>query len=92
MVLITGKNDAPLLDGRYDWILDSGSTSHMTNNKNLLLNFQERKSKIVTACKATSALKYETVNICLDLGEKVCVMKLQNVLLVFTLPINLISC
>ena len=90
-VLITGKGDVPLLDGRYDWIIDSGSTSNMTNNKTLFSDFQERESKVITTGKATSALGYGTVDIRLDLGEDICVMKLQNVLLVPTLPINLIS-
>ena len=54
-VLITGEGDAPLLDGRYNWIIDSGSTFYMTNNKTLFSDFQERESKVITAGKAVGS-------------------------------------
>ena len=53
--------------------------------------FRERESKVITIGKAMSALKVGTINICLDLRSEVCSMTLQNVFLVSTLPINLIS-
>ena len=34
-VLVAARGDAPLLDGNYNWIMDSGATSHMSNNREL---------------------------------------------------------
>jgi hypothetical protein len=38
-VLIASRGNRPLIDSKFDWIVDSGCTSHMCNNKSLFTEF-----------------------------------------------------
>jgi hypothetical protein len=48
-VLIVSRGDRPLIDPKFDWIVDSRCTSHMCNNKSLFTELTPILSTITTA-------------------------------------------
>ena len=90
-VMVAARGDAPLLDGNYDWIMDSGATSHMCNNRELFTSITPHNGRVTTAGEATSAIGIGTISVRCELEDETCVLDLTNVLHVPSLPINLIS-
>jgi hypothetical protein len=48
-VLIASRRDRPLIDPKFDWIVDTGYTSYMCNNKSLFTELTSISSTITTA-------------------------------------------
>ena len=89
-VMVTARGDAPFLDGNYDWIMDSGATSHMCNNRELFTSITPHNGRVTTAGEATSAIGKGTISVRCELEDETCVLDLTNILHVPSLPINLI--
>ena len=90
-VLVAARGNTLFLDGNYDWIMDSGATSHMSNNKELFTSIAPHVGHVTTAGEATSEIGIGTISVHCELLDEIYVLDLNNVLLVPSLPINLIS-
>ena len=90
-VLVASGGDSPLIDPAYDWIVDSGCTSHMCCNKDLFTELQPYSTQITTAGEPTLVSGIGTAKIRAELDEGITNFSLLNTLLVASLPVNLIS-
>ena len=90
-VLMAFSGDKPLLDPDFDWIIDSGCTTHMCRNSKLLKDIHTIQSKITIAGPDTAVTKIGTACFRAELKDKVTIFTLHNTLLVPFLFINLIS-
>jgi hypothetical protein len=59
-VLIASRGDRPLIDPKFDWIVDSGYTSHMCNNKSLFTELTPISSTITTAGEPAQVIEIGT--------------------------------
>jgi hypothetical protein len=62
-VLIASRGDRPLIDPKFDWIVDSGCTSHMCNNKSLFTELTSISSTITTAGEPAQVIGIGTARI-----------------------------
>jgi hypothetical protein len=62
-VLIASRGDRPLIDPKFDWIVDSGCTSYMCNNKSLFTELTPILSTITTTGKPAQAIGIDTARI-----------------------------
>jgi hypothetical protein len=90
-VLIASRGDRPLIDPKFDWIVDSGCTSHMCNNKSLFTKLTPISSTITMVGKPAQVIEIGTVHIRAQLEDDIVNFSLLNTFLVPSLPINLIS-
>jgi hypothetical protein len=90
-VLIASRGDKPLIDPKFDWIVDSGCTSHMCNNKSLFTELTSISSTITMVEKSAQVIGIGTASIRAQLEDDIVNFSLLNTLLVPSLPVNLIS-
>jgi hypothetical protein len=90
-VLIASRRDRPLIDPKFDWIVDSGCTSHMCNNKSLFTELISISSTITTARKPAQVIEIGTARIWVQLEDDIVNFSLLNTLFVPSLLVNLIS-
>ena len=90
-VLIAARGEGFLIDPKFDWIVDSGCTSHMSNNPSLFTELRPHNSTITTAGTATQVTGIGTARLRAELKDEITNFTLQNTLLVPSLPVNLIS-
>jgi hypothetical protein len=90
-VLIASRGDRPLIDPKLDWIVDSGCTSYMCNNKSLFTELTSISSTITTAGEPAQVIGIDTACIRAQLEDDIVNFSLLNTLLVPSLSINLIS-
>jgi hypothetical protein len=90
-VLIASRGNRPLIDPKFDWIVDSGSTSHMCNNKSLFTELTSISSTITTVEEPAQVIGIGTARIRAQLEDDIVNFSLLNTLLVPSLPVNLIS-
>jgi hypothetical protein len=90
-VLIASGGDKLLIDPLFDWIVDSGCTSHMCNNKSLFTELHLIQSAITTAGALAKVTGVGTAKIRVELDDQIINFSLLNTLLVLSLPVNLIS-
>jgi hypothetical protein len=90
-VLIASKGDRPLIDPKFDWIVNSGCTLHMCNNKSLFTELTPISSTITTTEEPAQVIGIGTARIQAQLEDDIVNFSLLNTLLVPLLPINLIS-
>jgi hypothetical protein len=90
-VLIASRGDRPLIDPKFDWIVDSGCTSHMCNNKSLFTELTSISSTITTAREPAQVIGIGTAHIRAQLEDDIVNFSLLNTLLISSLPVNLIS-
>jgi hypothetical protein len=62
-VLIASRGDRPLIDPKFDWIVDSECTSHMCNNKSLFTELTPISSIITTVRKLAQVIGIGTARI-----------------------------
>src|SRR6202000_309442 len=89
-VLVASSGDKPLLDPDFDWIIDSGCTTHMCKNLNLLKDICSMQSRITAAGPDAAVTGIGTACLRAELEDEVTIFTLHNTLLVPSLPINLI--
>jgi hypothetical protein len=58
-VLITLKKNRPLIDPKFDWIIDNRCTSHMYNNKSLFTKLTSISSTITTAREPAQVIEID---------------------------------
>jgi hypothetical protein len=85
------RENRPLIDPKFDWIVDSGYTSHMCNNKSLFTELTSISSTITTTKEPAQVIEIHTACIRAQLEDDIVNFSLLNTLLVPSLPINLIS-
>jgi hypothetical protein len=90
-VLIASRGDRPLIDPKFDWIVDSECTSHICNNKSLFTELTPILSTITTAGEPAQVIGIGTARIRAELEDDIVNFSLLNTLLVPSLPVNLIS-
>jgi hypothetical protein len=90
-VLIASRGNRPLINPKFDWIVDSGCTLHMCNNKSLFTELTSISSTITTAGEPAQVIGIGTVRIQAQLEDDIVNFSLFNTLLVPSLPVNLIS-
>jgi hypothetical protein len=90
-VLIASRGDRPLIDPKFDWIMDSECTSHMCNNKSLFTELTPILSTITMAGEPAQVIGIGTARIRAQLEDDIVNFSLLNTLLVPSLPVNLIS-
>ena len=90
-VFVASGGDKPLIDRNIDWIIDSGCTSHMSNNRSSFADFREIDADITTAGLPTKVTGIGTAKLKAELPDKITNFSLSDTLLVPSLPVNLIS-
>jgi hypothetical protein len=90
-VLIASRGDRPLINSKFDWIMDSRYTSHICNNKSLFTELTFISSTITTAGKPAQVIEIGTACIRAQLEDDIMNFSLLNTLLVLSLLVNLIS-
>jgi hypothetical protein len=90
-VLIASRGDRPLIDPKFDWIVDSECTSYMCNNKSLFTELIPILSTITMAGEPAQTIGIGTAHIQAQLEDDIVNFSLFNTLLVPSLPVNLIS-
>jgi hypothetical protein len=90
-VFIASGGDRPLIDPKLDWIVDSGCTSHMCNNKSLFTELTSISSTITIAGEPAQVIEIDTAHIRAQLEDDIVNFSLLNTLLVSSLSVNLIS-
>jgi len=92
-VLVASGGDGYMMDPRFDWIMDSGCTSHICNNKSLFTEISPMKSYITTAGNQKAPITgIGTVMIRAQLKDgEVVTVYLPKTLLSPTTPVNLVS-
>jgi hypothetical protein len=90
-VLIASGEDKPLIDPLFDWIVDSGCTSHMYKNKSLFTELRSIQSAITAEGAPAKVTGVGTAKIQIELDDQIINFSLLNTLLVSSLPVNLIS-
>jgi hypothetical protein len=82
---------SPLINPKFDWIVDSGCTSYMCNNKSLFTELTPISFTITIAREPAQVIGIGTVRIRAQLEDDIVNFSLLNTLLVLSLLINLIS-
>jgi hypothetical protein len=90
-VLIASRGNRPLINPKFDWIVDSGCTSHMCNNKSLFIELTPISSTITTTGEPAQVIGIDTACIRAQLEDDIMNFSLLNTLLVLSLSVNLIS-
>jgi hypothetical protein len=90
-VLIASREDRPLIDPKFDWIVDNGCTLHMCNNKSLFTELTPISFTITTAGESAQVIGIDTARIRVKLEDDIVNFSLLNTFLVPSLPVNLIS-
>jgi hypothetical protein len=85
-VLIASGGDKPLIYPLFDWIMDSGCTSHMCNNKSLFTELRPIQSAITTVGAPAKVTGVGTTKIRVELDDQIINFSLLNILLVPSLP------
>lgn len=81
-VLIAARGEEVLIDPKFDWIVDSGCTSHMSNNPSLFTNLRPHNTTITTAGTATPVTGIGTARLRAQLSNEITNFTLTNTLLV----------
>jgi hypothetical protein len=77
---------------RDDWYLDSGTTSHISNNRNAYLEFYPIQGTPIHGIRTpATALGYRTLSLAFRVSGKTLIHKLQNVLFIPEAPNCLLS-
>ena len=84
------KKGGIILDMTYDWVLDTGATSHMCNNESYFTSLTKRESA-VDGLGSAKALGYGTVSVTIIVEGEETSVTLSNTLYIPSLPVNLIS-
>uniref|UniRef100_A0AAG5DT47 Retrovirus-related Pol polyprotein from transposon TNT 1-94 n=1 Tax=Anopheles atroparvus TaxID=41427 RepID=A0AAG5DT47_ANOAO len=75
-----------------EWIFDSGATSHLCRNRNLLVDAENVSSSINVANNtAVPVVAKGSVNVSADVGASTCAISMNDVLYVPELAVNLLS-
>ena len=90
-VLIASGGDSPIIDPTFDWIMDSGCTSHMCGSSDSFTTLTSINMPITTAGEDTFAKGIGTVKLRCELPGETSTITLTNTLYVPSLPFNLIS-
>ena len=85
-------NAETLSNSKYDWYLDSGTTSHITKDRNTFMEFTATLATPVLGIgNPTMTLGYGTISIKFKVNNKFITHKLQHTLYILEAPNCLLS-
>ena len=70
-VFVASRGDSPIVDAKYDWIMDTGCTSHMCNNPDLFIDLKPMQLQITAAGPPTKVTSFAKV-LMFPLPQKPC--------------------
>ena len=74
---------------KFDWFIDSGASSHMTSNSDLLRNFIKKQTGEIVTANGVSVAVEGVGEVCLKIGGRE--INVKNVLYVPKINVNLLS-